>query len=535
MTLHTLEKKQVIWVMIGVMLGVLLAALDNTIVGTAMPSIIKNLNGMEYYSWPFTSYMLCSTIVIPLSGNLGDMIGRKAVYISGILIFIIGSILCGLSQTMIQLIIFRGIQGIGGGIALSNAFAIVGEIFTPRERGKYMGAVASMFGLASILGPSLGGYITDTFSWRWIFYINIPLGIIALTTMYFALPSHKPEEKNNKFDWAGLTMFILSMVPLLLALNWAGREYEWESVTIIGLLVAAVVLMVGFAMVERRAVNPLIPPSLFKNDIFNVSLVAIFMSNVAFFSAVIYLPLFAQMVMGKSASGTGTVITPMMLSFVVAAISTGRIVSATGKYKIIAVSGFIVALIGSIMTAQLNETSGDGQLILCMIVMGLGLGATTPVFNLAVQNAFPQKQIGTVSASIQFFRSLGASIGAAVLGSVFQSNMKNKMAEQFAKLPPMPGGHGAPQGGDMMKNVMKMQNPEVMNKVFASMPPQMANTIKGFIKVALTASVQQAFWIAAGTITVGTVAAFMLREIPLKDRIDHGEGGEGGAAMSMPD
>lgn len=519
MSFHELDKKQVAYVLVGIMLGVLLAALDSSIVGTAMPTIIKELKGIEHYNWPFTSYMLLSTLIIPVSGKLSDMYGKKLIYSLGIVVFLIGSILCGIAGSLVQLIIYRGLQGLGGGIIISSSFAIVGEIFSPRERGKYMGLVASMFGLASILGPTLGGYITDAWGWRWIFYVNIPLGCIALAAILFALPAHKGDGQKQTFDYAGLAAFILSMVPLLLALSWGGRDYAWNSPTILGLAVFSFIFLGIFIWMERRATNPLIPPKYFNNSIFNVSIAAMFLSSTAMFSTIIFLPLYAQNVLGKSASNTGTVVTPMMLSFVVAAILSGRIVSKTGKYKIIAITGFGISILGMYLLSQMGEKVSDGMLILNMVITGFGLGATTPTFNIAVQNAFPQREIGTVTASFTFFRNLGSSMGAAILGAFMQWDIKPKMEAVLTKIPAGTISKMPPQMAGYLHNPEKLQNPGLLGQFMQSLPNSLKMQIGLGFRSALSAAVMDVFLIAVFVAFVGFLLAFALKEIPLKSSL----------------
>lgn len=519
MSLKHLSQKEIVFVMLGVMLGVLLSSLDSSVVGTAMPKIISDLNGMSQYTWPFTAYMLCSTIIIPISGKMADSYGRKLIYLSGIVIFLLSSALCGLSQNMMQLIMFRGLQGIGGGIILSSAFAIVGEIFTPRERGKYMGFVSSMFGLSSLLGPTLGGFITQSFGWRWIFYINIPLGVIALLTVFFALPSAGEDLEKKRIDYPGLITFIMAIVPFLLAFTWAGNEYEWLSPQILGMFAFALVMFAIFYFIEKKADNPIIPLSLFQNKIFNISIGALFMGSVTMFGIILFLPLYMQTVIGKSASGSGIVITPLMLAFVFSSIIAGRIISATGKYKLLAIMGFIFVIAGTILFFCMDPGISDTMLIVNLLVLGVGLGSTMPTFNIAIQNAFPQKMTGVVTGGVQFFRNMGSTIGAAIMGSVMLSRMKVHYHDAADQVSALTHGHVSPQLTALMGNPMALKDPQSIQKMKTMMAgtPGMFEKILAIIKGVLTGALHDVFFLSIMSATLAFVFAVLLKEIPLRD------------------
>jgi EmrB/QacA subfamily drug resistance transporter len=521
MTLAHLSRKEIILVMLGVMLGVLLASLDSSVVGTAMPKIISDLNGMGQYSWPFTAYMLCSTIIIPISGKMADSYGRKLIYLSGIIIFLIASALCGISQTMMQLIIFRGAQGLGGGIILSSAFAIVGELFSPRERGKYMGFVASMFGLSSLLGPTLGGFLTESsvLGWRWIFYINIPLGIIALLTVFFALPSVGEDLEKKRIDYPGLIIFILAIIPFLLAFTWAGNDYAWYSPQIIGMFAFSITGFIIFYFIEQKADNPIIPLGLFSNRIFNISIGAMFMSSVTMFGILIFLPLFVQTVLNKSASGSGMVITPLMLSFVVSAIIGGRVISSTGKYKVQALVGFLFMIAGTILFLFMESDISDNRLIFNLCVLGIGLGSTSPTFNIAVQNAFPQSMTGVVTGGVQFFRNMGSTIGSAIMGSVMLSRMKVHFEAAGAKLNDLSQGHLPGNALSVLKNPMALKDPKKLAEMKSALAPfpGMFGKVMLLIKNAFTGALHDVFFMAVVSAVLAIFFALLLKEIPLRE------------------
>ncbi len=326
------------------MLGMLLAALDQTIVGTALPRIVANLGGLDHYAWVATAYLLASTVSIPLYGKLSDIYGRRIFFIGGMVLFLIGSALSGTSQDMTQLIIYRGIQGLGAGALMPLAIAIIGDIFSPSERGKWQGLITAVFGLATIVGPILGGAITDNWGWRWVFYVNMPIGIIAIVTAGFVMPKTL-RRMQHTIDYAGAAALVAFSVPLLLAFSWAGSQYDWNSWQIILLFVISAVMLGVFILIELRAVEPIISPRLFKNSIFLVSTIAMFMVGAGMFGAILYLPLFVQAVTGNSATNSGVVLTPMMLGFMFSSIVGGQILSRTGRYKILAIIGFAVASI----------------------------------------------------------------------------------------------------------------------------------------------------------------------------------------------
>lgn len=511
MNLRNLSRKRVFLIMIGVMMSVFLGALDSTIVGTAMPKMINDLQGMEHYTWPFTVYMLCSTTAIPIFGKLADIYGRKLIYFIGISVFLLASMLCGLSQDMLQLILFRGLQGIGGGILISNAFAIVGDIFTPLERGKYQGLVAAMFGLASVIGPALGGYITDNLTWRWVFYVNLPVGLVTILVMTVALPNIRDHAVKRVIDFAGVITLILALVPMLLAFSWAGREYSWQSPEIIGLLSFAAVMFILFGWVEKRAVEPIVPLSLFQNSIFNVSVIASFLSNAAMFTTVIFIPLFVQGVIGSNATQSGMVTMPMTVSLVIGSIISGQLISRTGRYKVLGISGFLISLVGMIFLARMNVQTTNSQVVWYMIISGFGLGVNMPIFNITVQNAFPHSQLGLVTSVVQFFRNIGGTISSAILGSVMISSM-NRQFSQMA-LTNMPSSIKG-----VLASPQALVNPDNISKIKASLPSemipvfeQMMNQVKGV----LASAIQQTFLIGVLILIAAVITAFFLKEVPL--------------------
>lgn len=512
------SRKRLIMILVGVMLGMLLAALDQTIVGTAMPRIIADLNGLEHYAWVFTSYMLASTVMVPVYGKLSDIYGRKPFFIGGMALFLLGSALSGASQDMTQLIIFRAIQGLGGGAMMPIVIAIVGDIFTPAERGKWQGLMTAVFGLATIIGPTLGGWITDNMGWRWVFYVNMPIGAIALVTGILALPNQGRRQQHT-IDYLGSVALVAFAIPLLLAFSWAGSQYAWDSIQIIGLLVFSAVMLAVFIAIEFRAAEPVISPHLFKNSIFTVSVISTFLLSSGMFGVTMYLPLFVQGVMGTSATNSGAVLTPMMLGFMVSSIVGGQLLSRTGRYKIIAIVGFAIASFGMFMLSRMDINATEWLVIRNMIIVGLGLGAMMSLFTIVVQNAFPFKFLGTVTANLSFFRSIGGTISVAVLGSVmtnrfqsaFQANLSGQLKETI------PADRLA-----MLQNPQILLAPEATQQIqqgFAALGPQgqvLFQQLMLAIRTSLATAITDLYAVSTGIMLLALVSAFFLKEIPLR-------------------
>jgi len=417
--------------MLGILLGLLLSSLDQTIVGTALPRIITDLGGFEHYAWVTTAYLLTSTASVPIFGKLSDTFGRKWFYIGGIVLFMIASALCGASQTMIQLVVFRGLQGVAGGILMANAFAIIGDLFPPAERGKWQGVTMSVFGISSIVGPTLGGWLTDGPGWRWVFYINLPVGILAIAVLVAGLPQMRaPAPK--PIDWIGAGAIVATVVPLLLAFTWAGTTYAWSSAQIIGLLIMAAAFGTTFVFNERRAEDPIIPLDLFRNRTFVVAITTMFCLGAGMFGAITYIPLFVQTVIGASATDSGLVLTPMMLSFVTTSTLSGQAISRTGRYKWAVVTGLTLMTVAMFLLSRMDTSTDRTEVIRNMIVLGMGMGMVMPTMTLAVQNTFPQSRIGVTTASVQFFRSIGATIGVALMGTILTKGLESNLRRELS-------------------------------------------------------------------------------------------------------
>ncbi|MEF2529886.1 MULTISPECIES: MDR family MFS transporter [Streptomyces] len=421
----------------ALMLGLLLAALDQTIVSTALPTIVSELGGMDHLSWVVTAYMLAATAATPLWGKLGDQYGRKKLFQTAIVIFLIGSALCGLAQDMPQLIGFRALQGLGGGGLIVLSMAIVGDIVPPRERGRYQGLFGAVFGATSVLGPLLGGLFVDQLSWRWVFYINLPVGLVALAVIAAAL--HIPVRREpHRIDYLG-TFLIACVATCLVLIASLGGTWGWSSPRIIGLDILGAVLLVAFVFVERRAAEPVLPLGLFRIRTFTLCSVISFVVGFAMFGAMVYLPTFLQVVQGVSPTMSGVHMLPMVLGMLIASTGSGQIVSRTGRWKVFPVTGTAVTAVGLLLLHRMHRTSGAWEMSLYFFVFGLGLGLVMQVLVLAVQNAVSYADLGVATSGATFFRSIGASFGVAIFGTVFVNRLDGKLTTAFAGQPLPPG------------------------------------------------------------------------------------------------
>ncbi len=526
------SRGQVLAVMASVLLGILLAALDQTIVGPALPKIIGELQGFDQYSWVVTIYLLTSTISVPIIGKLSDMYGRKWFYVAGIVTFVIGSALSGLSADMLQLIIFRGFQGLGAGMLFGIAFAIIADVIPPADRGKWQGVFGSVFGLASVVGPTIGGFLTDNLSWRWVFYVNVPVGVLAIAVLLFSFPREDRAHVQKSIDWIGAGALVASITPLLLALSFGGKDWAWDSWQIIGSFAMAAIFLAVFLFAESRAKEPIIPLDIFKNDIFTVSSITVFMTGLGLFGAVIYIPLFIQAIQGGSATSSGNAVTPMTLSIVVSSVITGQIVSRLGKYRIIGIVGMAMVTLGMTLLWTMNVDTPRLTTIIYMIIMGLGLGVAFPLYTLVVQNAFPFQRVGVVTAALQFFRSIGSTVGTAVLGTLvntqFHDRFPVELANQVKQLPPDVAsnipvdqlvahlGNINPQALLSDGGVDALTSQLTQSGVPSTFVGTLVDLIFKAMKPALFGGIQTAFLIGAIMLALGLVATIFLREIPLR-------------------
>jgi len=514
--LVNLNQNKKIITMIAIMSLMLFSALNQTIVGTAMPRIIAKLGGMEYYSWVFTIYMLTSSITVILVGKLSDIYGRKIFMLSGLAIFIAGSFLSGTSTTIFQLIVYRGIQGLGGGMIMSTSMTAVGDLFSPRERGRWQGLLGAVFGLASIAGPTVGGYIVDNLEWHWVFWVNLPVGVLAFILIAVLFPNIKGEKE--PVDYLGALLLACVMVPLLLGFSWAGNKYDWSSATIIGLFATAFVALVFFVIQELKVQSPIIPMHLFRNSTFTISSMAGFLTGTGMFGSIMFIPLFVQGVIGVSATHSGYILIPMTIASIIASTLSGQISSRTGRYKLLALAGLAVTGAGMYLFSTMSMKTANTTVIEYMIITGVGLGLIMPVYILAVQNALPKKYLGVVTSSSQLFRSLGGTIGVSVMGTLMSRNVSSELSKRIPEeawnmLP-------ASQLGKL-SNPQALLDPGAIDKIRISLPPQMAGTFEKILfalKESLTVSLEQVFIFGAAITTAAFLLTMFLKEIPLRDK-----------------
>jgi EmrB/QacA subfamily drug resistance transporter len=425
-----LTHEQILVVLVGLMAGMFLAALDQSIVGTALPRIVSDLGGLDHLSWVITAYLLTSTASTPLWGKISDLYGRRPIFQTAIGIFLVGSVLCGLSQNMPQLIAFRAIQGLGGGGLMAIAFSAIGDIIPPRERGRYQGYFGAVFGVSSVAGPLLGGWFTDGPGWRWIFYINIPVGIAAfvITSIALKIPTVRRE---HTIDYTGAALIVAAVSSLLLYLNWAGDAYGWTAPLPIGLLIAFAALTGLFIFAESRASEPIIPLRLFKDMVFRIGNLFSFLSGFAMFSGLIFLPLFFQAVMGMSPTQSGLAMLPVIIGLFAASISSGQAITRTGRYKIYPVVGSIILAVALLLLSRINVDMPYWQIAIFAFFFGVGLGFSMQTIVVAVQNASELRDLGVATSAVTFFRSLGGAIGAALFGAVLGIRLTHHLEDQL--------------------------------------------------------------------------------------------------------
>ncbi len=511
-----LTHRQILIVFSGLMTGLLLAALDQTIVATALPTIVGELGGLEHYSWVVTAYLLTSTVSTPLYGKISDLYGRKAVFQTAILIFLAGSLLAGLAQTMVQLVLCRGIQGAGAGGLMAMTFAVVGDVVAPRERGRYTGYLGSVFAFASVVGPLLGGFIVDHVSWRWVFLINLPVGAMALVVTSSVL---KPPlmRRAHRIDVEGAVLLVTAVSCLVLALVWGGTEYPWGSLVIIGLGLAGVVLTLAFVAWESRVPEPTLPLRLFGNRIFSVTAGLGFLIGCGMFGGIIFLPLFLQIVTGASATNSGLLMLPLMGGLMTASITSGRIISRTGRYKVWPVTGMAVAAAGMFLLSLMGPDTTRLESSFCMLVLGLGIGMVMQVLVLAVQNAVAYADLGVATAAATFFRSMGGLFGVAVFGAI----LNTRMAEELPRL--VPAAALAEAGG---RASQLLSSPAQIRLL----PPEIRN---GIIE-ALSLSIHSVFLWAIPLLLAGFALSWFLDEIPLRETVHTGQPSPGERPQSVP-
>jgi len=514
-----LTKPQLVGTLTGLVLAMLLAALDQTIVGTAEPRIIASLSGFDRYPWVATAYMLASTMTIPIVAKLSDLYGRKRFFLGGALLFVLSSAFCGAAgdlpviplDGMNQLIVFRGIQGIGAGVIIGLIFVIVGDIFSPAERGRYQGFFSGVWGLSSVFGPTLGGWLTDQVSWRATFYVNLPVGAIALAAIYLQFPDFRPEGAKRKVDWMGMATLIASIVPLLLALTWV-NQYGWTSTRVASLLTWSLGMLAVFLWVESKASEPVIPLTLFNDPVIRVCSLLVFVLGMGMFGVIIYLPLFMQGVMGVSATQSGTLLTPMMLGTVTGSFVGGQMTYRLKSYKIPGIMGAVLVTAGMAVFATLDQSAVRLHVVIGMVMAGLGMGFQLPVYTVAVQNAAPRAQMGAATASTTFFRSVGSTLGVAVFGSVLLTNYH----AEFDRNIPL----GTPENAIAWFNnpLMMVQMRAQLEAAFQKIPGGIGlmQTMMAGVKSALAHGLHRIFVASAFLMLAAVILNLLLKNVPLR-------------------
>ncbi len=521
-SLMSLPSRRKLAILGAVLLTMFLASLDQTVVGTALPRIVTDLNGASLYSWVVSAYLLSSTVTVPIYGKFSDVFGRKVMLMIGVGLFLAGSWLSGASQNMSELVAFRAVQGLGAGALFPIVIAIIGDLYSPRERGRFQGLFGAVFGLSFIVGPFIGGWITDHISWHWVFYVNVPFGIAALVVLWTVLPgaAHRRASVRD-LDYLGIALFTAGVVPLMLGLtnkgnvNSSGQLASWTDPDVGGLMVLGIAILVVFLVAETRAREPIIPLDLFKNRDYAVSMAAVFAFGIAMFAAVIFMPRFYQTVRGISATASGYYIWPLLVGLMGGSIGSGLIISRVGRYKWLMTGSAVVMLAGGFLMTHLTAGVSDAELWAWMLVLGLGIGPTMAGYTIVVQNAVSTDRLGVATSTLTFLRQIGASVGLAAAGTIFSSSFASRLPVNFAQagipsslIPGLVKLSGALQnvgnGRALLEHLLPASAQPLIPKIIAA-----AND-------ALALSIGDLFWITIVSGVLGLVFTFLLRDRPLR-------------------
>ena len=515
-----LSKRAKQGIVVAIMLALFLGALDQTIVGTALPQIITELNGANLYTWVVTIYLLASTVTVPIYGKLSDMYGRKPLLLIGVSLFLIGSALAGLSQNIEQLIIFRGIQGLGAGALFPIALATIGDLFSAKERGRYQGLFGAVFGLSSLVGPALGGWLTDTFSWHLIFYVNLPIGLLSIAIILLELPTIKGRP-NQKIDFLGAIVFAAGIIPVLIGLTNV-QSNAFATPEVAGLISAGLAILSLFLFIEAKADEPIIPLELFKNRTFAAAAAATFFASFGFFASIIFLPRYFQTVLGETATNSGYATLPLLLGVIISSISAGQMVARRGRYKSLILGAIVLVTVGSLLLTNIKADTDPWVLRGWMFLAGLGVGPTLSVFTIVVQNAVPFKFLGAATSNLTFFRQVGGSVGLAIVGSYFGGQLTTTIPTELAAAAPSgtfdPFFAAAGGNLDQLTNVGGQFDPALL----ALIPAEYVGAFFNAIKAGIADAIGSIFWLAVVASLVALVAATLIEEIPLRSKPSEG-------------
>ncbi len=531
-------------ILVAIMLGLFLGALDQTIVSVALPTIVTDLGGQALLTWTITIYLLTSTITVPFYGKLSDLYGRKPLLMIGIVLFLIGSALSGLSQNMTQLIVFRGIQGLGAGALFPISLAVIGDLFTPAERGKYQGLFGAVFGLSSIVGPLLGGFLTEHASWHWIFYVNLPIGLVALYVIWHLLPNVRRPGASHNLDFLGAGVFTVGVGALLVGLT-NKQTADWSDPGVGGLILVGLALGAVFVFVESRAREPIVPLNLWKDRTYATSIIATFLISFGFFGAAIFLPQWFQFVQGATPTNSGLYTLALLAGLIISSVGSGILVARTGKYKLIILGGLALMAVGLFLMSHIQADTSLPVLWAWMFVTGLGIGPTLSVFTIVVQNAVPVRALGVATSNLTFFRQIGGSVGLALLGTVFGNRLTSELTTQLTPLAPKLIAAGVPPqalqnlGGGQATSLVEVGK-DLGTTLLAAIPEPIRTKVTPFIgdivtgiHQAFSISIGEVFLIGAGTSVAAFAVTLAMRELPLRKTMDDRRPGAASAEAAV--